>query len=87
MIITIDGRRNGYSPEQCGSTFTVREMIDYLEENFDYDDEIYLCNDGGYTYGNISRSSFGEFDEDEYEYDDEDEYDESLQNRKFRRRK
>lgn len=58
MKIFIEGRRNGYSPEQCGQTFTVRELIEYLEINFDDDDEIYLKNDRGYTYGNIDGYSF-----------------------------
>ena len=52
--VFIEGRRDGYSPEQCGRTMTVGELIAYLE-NFDEDAKIYLENDGGYTYGYIKR--------------------------------
>ena len=51
--VFIEGRRDGYSPEQCGRTMTVGELIAYLE-NFDEDAKIYLENDGGYTYGYIT---------------------------------
>lgn len=57
--VFIEGRRNGYAPEQCGRTFTVRELIEFLEE-LDQDAEVFLCNDRGYTYGSINESSFGE---------------------------
>lgn len=59
-MIFIEGRRNGYSPDQCGRTMTVRELIDYLENNFDDDQEVFLDNDRGYTYGSITESSFSE---------------------------
>lgn len=64
-MIFIEGRRNGYSPDQCGRTMTVRELIDYLENNFDDDQEVFLDNDRGYTYGNITESSFSEVNQDE----------------------
>ena len=60
----IEGRRNGYDPEQCGETMTVAELIEYLEQ-FDGDTEVYLKNDGGYTYGNITEASFEEGSEEE----------------------
>ena len=66
----IEGRRNGYGPDQCGRTLTVGELIAYLSE-FDEDRPVYLRNDGGYTYGNIE-----EFDinlSEEYEEDEDDE--------------
>ena len=65
-ILFIEGRRNGYGPDQCGKTMTVAELIEFLEE-FDEDTPIYLRNDGGYTYGNICRDSMelGEYDFDE----------------------
>lgn len=65
--LLIEGRRNGYSPDQCGETMTVGELIQYLSEWYDEDTPIYLCNDEGYTYGNIDRGSFEEkeFGEDE----------------------
>ena len=39
--VFIEGRRDGYSPEQCGRTMTVGELIAYLE-NFDEDAKIYV---------------------------------------------
>lgn len=30
--ITLETRRNGYSVDQCGSTLTVAELIDYLSQ-------------------------------------------------------
>lgn len=62
----IEGRRNGYAPEQCGRTMTVRELIDYLEQ-FDEDMEVYLKNDNGYTYGNITEYSIEESEDEEDE--------------------
>lgn len=53
----IEGRRNGYSPEQCGETMTVREMIEWLKQ-FDDETQLFLINDKGYTYGSITESSF-----------------------------
>lgn len=66
MKLFIEGRRNGYSTDQCGRTMTVREMIEWLEQ-FDEDAEIFLKNDNGYTYGNIDQWSF----EEDYEGDEE----------------
>lgn len=60
----IEGRRNGYKPGQCGRTMTVGELIEFLQD-FDEDTPIYLKNDNGYTYGNITEGSFEE-DDDEY---------------------
>lgn len=53
MRVFIEGKRNGYSPEQCGSTLTVGELIERLQ-NYDEDAKIYLRNDNGYTYGSIN---------------------------------
>ena len=64
MRLYIEGRRNGYSPEQCGRTMTVGDLIAYLEQ-FDEDAEIYINNDNGYTFGNITEDSFEESYEDE----------------------
>ena len=66
MRLYIEGRRNGYSPEQCGRTMTVKDLIAYLEQ-FEEDAEIYINNDNGYTFGSITESSFEE------NYDDEEE--------------
>ena len=66
----IEGNRNGYIPEQCGSTLTVGELINILE-NYDHDLPVFLRNDDGYTYGSIyadeiqTNEELGEFIEDE----------------------
>ena len=78
-FIGIEGNRDGYSPDQCAETCTVRELIDALEY-FDDDRPVYLINDNGYTYGSISARDIdehyvnnqGELDEEDYEEDDED---------------
>lgn len=59
MKLFIEGRHNGYDPEQCGRTMTVGELIAYLEQ-FDEDAEVFLKNDNGYTFGSITESSFEE---------------------------
>jgi len=56
----IAGNRRGYSPEQCGKTMTVRELIDYLDNNFEEESLVYLSNDNGYTYGSITERDFEE---------------------------
>lgn len=66
MRVFIEGRRNGYSPEQCGRTMTVGELIEFLEQ-FDEDAPIYLNNDNGYTYGSITEGSFEEREEEDEE--------------------
>lgn len=58
-VLYIEGRRNGYGPDQCGRTMTVSEMIDFLSQ-FDGDLPIYLNNDSGYTFGNIDEDIFSE---------------------------
>lgn len=57
--VYIDGRRNGYGPDQCPPTMTVQELINFLE-CLDPDAEVYLRNDNGYTFGNIDERSFEE---------------------------
>lgn len=65
-VLLIEGRRDGYSIEQVGKTITVGELISLLEI-YDESTPIYLCNDGGYTYGCITemtiRESFENFEE------------------------
>lgn len=56
-VLYIEGRRTGYSPDQCGETMTVGELIDKLSQ-YDRNIPIYLENDNGYTYGNIDNNSF-----------------------------
>jgi hypothetical protein len=70
VALFITGNRNGYSPEQCGKTMTVGDLMEYLAE-FDEDSPIYLRNDGGYTYGSIKESDFSESYEDEEVAEDE----------------
>ena len=65
-MITINSTRNGYSPEQCGRTLTVRELIDILE-GFDENSKIYIQNDGGYTYGSIREEDIDEISDEEEE--------------------
>ena len=48
----IEGNRSGYTPEQCGDTLTVKELIEILGQ-FDDDSPVYIRNDEGYTYGHI----------------------------------
>lgn len=59
QVLYIEGRRNGYGPDQCGRTMTVAELIDYLSQ-FDEELPVYLSNDQGYTYGNIDEDGFEE---------------------------
>lgn len=55
----IIAEREGYTPEQCGNTMTVGELINFLMD-FDEDMPIYLSHDGGYTYGAINDGRFEE---------------------------
>lgn len=57
--IYIEGRRDGYSPKQCGNTMTVGQLIEYLSM-YNEDTKVYLKNDNGYTYGSIDEYSFEE---------------------------
>lgn len=66
----IQGRRDGYSPDQCGKTMTVGELIAQLED-YDEDAKVYLSNDNGYTYGRISRNSFEEVEDEDGNEDGE----------------
>lgn len=63
-VLYIEGRRNGYDPDQCGRTMTVSEMIEFLSQ-FDGDLPIYLNNDSGNTFGNIDEYSFSECEHDD----------------------
>lgn len=72
-VLYIEGRRNGYDPDQCGKTMTVSEMIWFLSQ-FDGDLPIYLRNDNGYTFGNIDEYSFDEHESNELDADSESDY-------------
>ena len=50
----INSNRNGYSPDQCGRTLTVGELISILSD-YDEDRLVYIRNDNGYTYGSITE--------------------------------
>lgn len=65
-VVLIDTGRDGYTPEQCYETLTVKELMDILE-GFDTDMPVYFRNDNGYTYGFLSeeRVAEGEFDFDD----------------------
>ena len=65
-VLFINGKRNGYSPEQCGRTLTVGELIEILQ-GCDPDMEVYLKNDNGYTYGSITDYDIYEDEVDEEE--------------------
>jgi len=65
----IEGKRNGYGPDQCGRTLTVGELIALLSE-FDEDRPVFLRNDGGYTYGSITERDITPSEELEEEDDE-----------------
>ena len=68
--LEISAVREGYAPDQCGDTMTVRELRNLLDY-FDADMPVYLSHDHGYTYGPITEGLIGT----EY-YDDDDSEDE-----------
>ena len=68
-FVKIETKRNGYSPDQCGHTLTIGELIEYLE-GFDAEDKVYFSNDNGYTFGSILPY---QIEEDYCENDDDDE--------------
>ena len=71
MKLLLEANREGYDTDQVGSTMTIRELIDYLEQ---YDDEtpIFISNDRGYTYGAIRGSRIREAWDETEEPEDED---------------
>lgn len=58
----INGKKNGYETDQCEKTLTVGELIEILQE-YDENSPVYLRNDGGYTYGSITRDDLYTIDE------------------------
>lgn len=79
--VFIDAARNGYHPGQCYRTMTIRRLINKLEslaEEYGGTCEVFLRNDGGYTYGSIGISDFtvgcydgdGVYDEESEEFCD-----------------
>lgn len=65
-MLFLEGRRNGYAPDQCGRTMTIGELIAFLSD-FDEDQPVFLRNDRGYTYGSVTENSFEQGDESEEE--------------------
>ena len=63
MSILLEASRTGYATNQIKNTMTVQELIDFLANEFDTDDEIYISNDNGYTYGGINEHDFRENEE------------------------
>lgn len=57
--VVIRATRNGYYPNQCGHTMTVRELIEMLED-MPEDLPVFLSHDNGYTYGSIHESDISE---------------------------
>ena len=71
--IIIDVERTGYAPYQCGRTMTVNELIEFLENNCDGDEEIYIGHDRRYTFSAIREGDFDlDYEEDEDEESEED---------------
>ena len=67
QVVYIDGRRDGYAPEQIYTqTYTVKELIEELEKYPD-DAPVMLNNDSGYTFGIIDYDSvtLDDFEEEE----------------------
>ena len=56
--IIVSTRSNGYTPEQCGKTLTVGDLIKILREH-DKNAPVYLSYDDGYTFGSLRASDFG----------------------------
>ena len=59
--ILIEAEREGYDPEQCENTMTVKELIEVLSD-YSGDTKVYISNDNGYTYGSIKRNSIREYE-------------------------
>ena len=61
--------REGYTPDQCNDTMTVKELRSLLED-FDDDLPIYLSYDNGYTYGSLTEQAIDTADYDDSEDED-----------------
>jgi hypothetical protein len=67
-MLILSAKPGGYSPDQCGRTLTVGEMIRELE-CFDPDSKIYFSHNNGYTYSPVTENDFEQREE---ETEDED---------------
>lgn len=65
-IILFYTRRDGYSPNQCGTTLSAGELIKILQQ-YDEDTLIYYSNDRGYTYGALDEDYIEEVNGEELE--------------------
>ena len=54
--LEISAVREGYEPDQCNNTMTVKELRSLLEY-FDDDLPIYLSHDDGYAYGSVTEQA------------------------------
>ena len=73
-IAILKTNRSEYSiKEAANGSITVREFIEYLQDNLDLDNRIVFSNDGGYTYGYITEDVIDEnfWEEEPEEEDDE----------------
>lgn len=59
LVLTIDGRRDGYALDQIKNTMTVGELMNLLSD-YDEDTPVMINNDNGYTYGAVRWDSFRE---------------------------
>lgn len=50
----IEGKRNMYGIDKYSTSLTVGELIEILS-GYDDDTPVYLRNDNGYTYGDITE--------------------------------
>lgn len=65
-IITIEGRREGYAPDQIRHTMTVGDLINYLEQ-FESSSLVMIQTDHGYMFGSIDEESFNDIEDEEEE--------------------
>lgn len=68
-VVFLRGRWDGYTPDQCGETLTVDELIEELE-NYEEDMPVFINYVSDGIYGAISYEGI-----EEVEYDEEAEYD------------
>lgn len=74
-IAILKTNRSEYSiKEAANDSLTVRELIEYLQDNLDMDSRIVFSNDGGYTYGYITERAVGEEEWEEEPEEDDDEW-------------
>ena len=59
--LILNTKREGYGTDQCGTTLTVGELIELLQD-YDEDMKVYFGNDYRgtywYTYGSITEDDF-----------------------------